>query len=147
MRRAANGGADDLECDWRTRRLTTWPFPESVIMKTPENIKTYQRVLDQSGVEINSLLELGIMRGGSVALFNALLNPRDHLAVDIVRRESGLPRYEEIVRAQGRNLMCRYDISQDDDSAIGRCFTDMSGEDRPEFDLIIDDASHGYDVI
>lgn len=134
-----------FRCDWQGAADHTATFPEFIIMKSSDVIETYVRVIDQSGVQIRSILELGIMRGGSVALFNALLKPQNHLAVDIVRRESGLSEYEEIVRAEGRRLRCHYDVSQDDDDTIRRSFLAMSGEE-PAFDLIIDDASHDYEI-
>jgi SAM-dependent methyltransferase len=114
-------------------------------MKSRDNIETYIRVLSNSEITFSDVLEIGIMRGGSCAFVNSLLTPKHHLAIDIIERQSGLRHFAELVSLDGRKLVPRYDISQADTDSIARFFADISGSDA-SFDLIIDDASHDYDL-
>jgi SAM-dependent methyltransferase len=124
-------------------RLTK--YPEFILMKSRDNVETYVRILSGSEIKFHNILELGIMRGGSCAFFNTLLAPRNHLAIDICERESGLGHFAELVSLDGRKFAARYDVSQTDTDCIARLFAEMSGTDAV-FDLIIDDASHDYDL-
>ena len=132
--------------DWSENalwRLTQ--YPEFILMKSRDNVETYIRVLSGSEIILSNILELGIMRGGSCAFFNTLLAPKHHLAIDICERESGLGHLAQLVTLDGRKFVARYDVSQTDTDRIARLFSEMSGSEAL-FDLIIDDASHDYDL-
>jgi hypothetical protein len=132
--------------DWSeaaSRRIAN--YPEFILMKSRDNVETYLRVLSDSGTTFSNVLELGIMRGGSCAFFNALLTPKNHLAIDVCERESGLSQLARIASEQGRKLIARYDVSQTETGRIAEIFSEMSGSEAG-FDLIVDDASHDYEL-
>ncbi|MBY0611203.1 MAG: class I SAM-dependent methyltransferase [Beijerinckiaceae bacterium] len=112
-------------------------------MKSKPMLSAYSdRLQDRT---VTNLLELGIMKGGSTALFNAMATPQNHMAVDVYKHESGLDVLAEIVANEGRKLLARYDISQSDTKLIVKTFEEHFGV-AAEFDVIIDDASHNYDL-
>ncbi len=132
--------------DWEETALTRPAvYPKFVLMKTRNNVETYVRVLSQSPKNFSNVLELGIMRGGSCAFFNTLLRPQYHLAIDICEQESGLGHLAELVSSDGRIFVSRYEVDQTDTGTIARLFSEMSSAD-PVFDVIIDDASHDYEM-
>jgi SAM-dependent methyltransferase len=120
-------------------------YPDFILMKSRDNVETYIRVLSESRIAFSNVLELGIMRGGSCAFFNTLLAPRHHLAIDICQRESGLAHFAQSAVLDGRKFVPRYDVSQTETDRIARLFSEIAGSDAV-FDLIIDDASHDYDM-
>ena len=112
-------------------------FPEFLLMKTRDGVAAYQERIQRA----QGIIELGIMRGGSCALFEALYKPIRHLALDICRQEGdGMDDLIGRVCADGRDLIADYDTSQANPGAI----LDLWG-DAP-IDLIVDDASHDYDL-
>jgi len=119
-------------------------YPNFILVKTREMIDSYIERL--RGRRNDSLLELGILRGGSVAFFNELLRPRRHMAIDIhdAAAEVLTPLAAKAARG-GRDLLVRYDISQSDTGAIEEAYRQRFKEE-PQFDLIIDDASHFYEL-
>lgn len=119
-------------------------YPDFILVKTGDMIKEYADRL--ANRQIDSLLELGILRGGSVAFFSEYLKPKRHMAVDIHRGEGGLDTFATIVNGRAgeeRQLYVRYDISQADTATIISAYESRFGAEA-EFDLIIDDASHNY---
>src|SRR5436309_14329365 len=84
------------------------------------------------------------MRGGSCAFFNTLLRPRNHLAIDLVARHTGL---DELVRnagQEGRKLLTASGVYQDDVERIIQLSQELTAAPSM-FDLIIDDGSHDHD--
>lgn len=112
-------------------------FPDYALMKTRAGVQAYRdRISAPQGI-----IELGVMRGGSCALFEALYQPLRHLAVDICRQENdGIDALVEYVAEKGRHLQVDFCTSQADPGRI----LDMWGEYG--IDLIVDDASHDYDL-
>jgi predicted O-methyltransferase YrrM len=132
--------------DWEATAATRQAsFPEFIIMKSRDNIEEYIRVLGLAASEFENILELGVMLGGSCAFFNALLCPRNHLAVDLVERQTGLAELENMIAQQGRKLHTAFGVYQDDVDRIVQLFEELMGVPA-SFDLIIDDASHDYVV-
>ncbi len=89
-------------------------FPQFVIMKSRDNVEEYVRVLSSAAVEFENVLELGVMRGGSCAFFNTLLRPRNHLAIDLVARHTGLDELVRNAAQEGRKLLTAFGVYQDD---------------------------------
>jgi SAM-dependent methyltransferase len=132
--------------DWSENAIETLvKYPEFILMKSRDNVETYIRILTASEITFSNILEIGIMRGGSCAFFNTLLAPKNHLAIDVCERESGLGHFAELVSLDGRKFVPRYDVSQTETDRIAQLFSEMSGSDAA-FDLIIDDASHDYEL-
>lgn len=117
-------------------------YPNFILMKGRDCINGYLEVLPQRD-RYDDVLELGIMKGGSCVLFNELLKPARHMAVDISQPESGLPQFTDYVAAQGRKFHALHRVSQDDDSTIASTY-ESAFATKAEFDLIVDDASHNY---
>jgi SAM-dependent methyltransferase len=120
-------------------------YPEFIIMKDRVNIDDYLRVFSTNAGPWNRVLELGVMKGGSCVFFNELLKPQHHLAVDIYQHKMGLDGFANDVEASGRKFEAHFDVSQSDVSKICQLFEEMSGS-TAEFDFIVDDASHSYDL-
>jgi hypothetical protein len=120
-------------------------YPEFILMKSRDNVETYLRVLTSSETQFSNVLELGIMRGGSCVFFNTLLAPQNHLAIDICERENSLENFAQLISLEGRKFVSRYDVSQIDINRIAQLVSEMSGSSAV-LDLIIDDASHDYDL-
>lgn len=118
-------------------------YPSFILMKSKPMLSAYADRFD--ALKITNLLELGIMKGGSTALFNHLVKPKNHMAVDVYKHESGLDELANRVAKKGRKLLTRYDISQSDTGRIIETFEQHFGVPA-EFDVIIDDASHNYDL-
>jgi len=120
-------------------------FPQFVIMKSRDNVEEYVRVLSSAAVEFENVLELGVMRGGSCAFFNTLLRPRNHLAIDLVARHTGLDELVRNAAQEGRKLLTAFGVYQDDVERIIQLSEELTAAPSM-FDLIIDDASHDYET-
>jgi hypothetical protein len=120
-------------------------YPEFVLMKDRANVLAY--VSNLSGSPTRDFLELGIMRGGSCGLFESLYKPQNHMALDIYRQGSdGLDELESAVVADGRHFRAHFNLSQTDIPRILSEWKVLSGQPTPEFDVIVDDASHAYEL-
>ncbi|MGA0608309.1 class I SAM-dependent methyltransferase [Phenylobacterium sp. VNQ135] len=118
-------------------------YPSFVLMKTAPLVASYEQELP---VSVGNLLELGIMKGGSCAFLEALLQPQNHLAIDIHGfAGDGLAELTAHVAATGRRFRADYATSQSDIPRILDLWQEVSGT-RGEFDLVIDDASHDYEL-
>lgn len=116
-------------------------YPRFILMKDAANVAAYAANLSE---KFSSVLELGIMKGGSCAFFEALLKPDLHLAIDVNRFDGdGLKELSEYVAKKGRRLLADYQTSQADIPRILDLWQGLSGR-RDGFDLIVDDASHSY---
>lgn len=120
------------------------PYPSFILMKSRDIVDAYIDILPRRD-QYHDVLELGIMKGGSCVFFNALTRPQRHMALDIYEQKSGLAQFAQHVSGQGRSFLPRFDISQDDIPGIVGAFEKAFGAPA-EFDLIIDDASHNYEL-
>ena len=121
----------------------TADYPSFILMKDARNVADYEAHLTRTGVD---LLELGIMKGGSCAFFEALLRPQHHLAIDVYGfPNDGLAELAAHVGSQGRTFRAEYKTSQSDIARILDHWEAMTGR-RAGFDVIIDDASHNYEL-
>lgn len=119
-------------------------YPSFILMKDAGLISAYETHLNRGARDI---LELGVMKGGSCALFEALLRPENHLAIDVHRFEGdGLDELTKHVALQGRRFAVDYETSQDNIERIIHLWRRLSGDDTAEFDLVVDDASHNYEL-
>jgi hypothetical protein len=119
-------------------------YPEFVLMKDKNNIMSYIEVL--GNFQVKNLLELGIMKGGSCALFEALWSPMNHMAIDISRHagDSCDELTNEIERT-GRRFRAVFGVEQTNLRRILLEWQALTDQANPEFDVVMDDASHGYD--
>jgi hypothetical protein len=118
-------------------------YPEFILMKDRANVTAYVDNLSDSPT--SDFLELGIMKGGSCGFFEALYKPKNHMALDVYRqRNDGMDELSAAVAADGRRFKAYFDLSQADIPRILSEWRALSGQSKPEFDVIVDDASHSY---
>lgn len=105
-------------------------------------VDQYERFLSQVPFVPDTVLELGIWDGGSVAFWTDLLAPRLYLAVDKDTRGDSayFRRYVEENRLEAV-IDCRWGVDQGDHETLWSLLAD---HDLPLVDLVIDDASHSY---
>jgi hypothetical protein len=109
-----------------------------ILVKSRHMIDWYERTF--AADPPRRVLEVGIFKGGSVALFAALWHPERLLAVDIVREP--VAALDEFVRANdlGGRVKTRYGVDQADaDTLRGLIAEEFSGA---SLDLVIDDGCH-----
>lgn len=88
------------------------------------------------------ILELGIWRGGSIALWNEVFHPERLAAIDLLPEPEVPALAEYVERANPTRISLHWNASQDDTTALAEVFArDFDGQ-AP--DLVIDDASHQY---
>jgi cephalosporin hydroxylase len=112
-----------------------------VIAKPRWMIEKYREIV--SSLQVEYIFELGIYKGGSCVLFEALAKPQKLIAVDI--NEKPLEALEQYI--DGRNLRdvikLFYGVDQSDDKRLKQIIS----EELPNnpIDLVVDDASHCLD--
>lgn len=91
-----------------------------------------------------NVVELGIFRGGSVALLVEALSPNKMVSIDIETER--VAQLDEFVAARGltKTIVPHYGVDQSDTAAIDEIVARHFG-DAP-LDLVIDDASHDRDL-
>jgi hypothetical protein len=89
------------------------------------------------------VFEFGIFQGGSAIFLTSLLQLDKYVGVD---NQNLLRGFDDILRDHpiGAQIKAYYNTSQDDDIAIPNILMKEFGNDGP--DLVIDDASHGYEL-
>jgi hypothetical protein len=121
--------------------------PEELCLYKLEGLMDEYRDLFErkhAGFQTEHLLELGIWEGGSVALWNELLAPTIHVAVDLRKqsREGAFDRYLGS-RRDDRRIVPIWSFDQADAAGLRRLVVTYFGG---TLDLVIDDASHLYDA-
>lgn len=111
-----------------------------VLPKTFEMVSYYYR-LGQT-MSVKNIVDLGIFKGGSAALFHLLYHPEKLLALDISnKRELALDGYIE-KHSIGDTLRPFYGYNQGDGRRLQELIRTEFG--RLPLDLVVDDASHAY---
>lgn len=120
---------------------TTESTPERFLMD--KNWWLVESNLEYFPETIQNMIEIGIFKGGSIALYEQLFSPARLVGVDIqTDRVSALDRYLERRLATER-VRLYYGIDQQDRQAL-RSIAHENFRDQP-LDLVIDDASHLYE--
>lgn len=109
---------------------------EFILVKTNTFLEFYRSL---QGRSLRNVLEIGMFEGGSLVLFDKLYEPEKLVGIDI-RREPIEPL--EHYRETRQHILSFYGLSQDDPKLPG-----ILKEEFPHgIDLIVDDASHQYDL-
>jgi len=113
------------------------------LYKGPANVRDLTTVLAVASAPCRNVLELGIYRGGSVVLWNELLQPARLSAID-----HDQPREDETLRQylasdRGRGVRLHWGVDQADRTALERVLAD---DDLEPLDLVVDDGSHMLDL-
>lgn len=106
-----------------------------VLVKTNAFLQFY-RALQQRKLE--NILEIGMLEGGSLVLFDKLYEPKKLVGVDI--RHDPIEPLEKY-RENRQHIVPFYGLSQNDPELANV----LEGEFRDGIDLIVDDASHHYE--
>lgn len=108
------------------------------LVKTQAFLDVYAQLAGQ--IKPRAVLELGIFQGGSFVLLDKIFQPQCMSAVEIAQKPVE-PLMDYVARTPGRNA--HFKTSQADRAALTRIIdTDLGGT----VDLVIDDASHLYDL-
>jgi predicted O-methyltransferase YrrM len=110
------------------------------VMKLRPVLEIYGAAL--AGLDVRNMVELGIRRGGSAVLFALLLQPERIISLDICERVKPLDRFRR-KDPRGACITALYETSQDDEQALADA---LARETSGPLDLVIDDASHAYDL-
>jgi predicted O-methyltransferase YrrM len=87
------------------------------------------------------ILELGVFQGGSFVFLDKLFRPETIVGVEISKIPIGA--LDEYIKGRDGAAKIYYGMSQDDRDGLHRIVeSDFSGE----IGLVVDDASHGYDL-
>lgn len=103
----------------------------------------YDRLFaDYPALHVQNMLELGIWKGGSVALWMELLQPAKSVALDLIEGEdsAAFRRYVQ-ERGLGERLKTYWRTDQADSS---RLMEIVEAEFEGPLNFVIDDASHAY---
>ena len=113
-----------------------------VLMKRRRLIETYREVFES--LAPSNLLELGIRRGGSMALYNLAFKPRIHVGIELEQQPiPALAALVAEVEKQGRRLAPYFGVSQDNRPKLIEIVGDEFGDgSKRPLDMVIDDASH-----
>jgi O-methyltransferase len=92
---------------------------------------------------IARVLDLGIFKGGSVALYDQVFSPKKLVAIDLLQEPVTALAGYIMARGRAKAVKPYYGINQADPVALGRILaTEFPARD---IDLIVDDASHFYE--
>jgi predicted O-methyltransferase YrrM len=124
-------------------------LPGTEIESTPERfmIQKARWAIDEYAVLIEllrprTILEVGLLRGGSVALVSLLAEPQKLVGVELSPER--LPHLDTFIadRGLGDRVALHHGVDQADTEALAR----ICEEDLPDgIDLVIDDASHDWE--
>ena len=113
---------------------------ELLLVKNQRLIETLLRCAPR---KVESVLDLGIFKGGSVALYNELFSPRRIVGID--RNPQRIKKLDEYIAAHSLadTIRLYYGTRQDDHEVLTNVVRD-DFEGKP-LDLIVDDCSHLYE--
>lgn len=111
-----------------------------MVQKARWAIEEYAALVER--LRPRTIFEVGVLRGGSVALMSLLAEPRKLVAADI--SPDRLPHLDEFIAARGLgdSVSVHFGVDQSDAATLDRiCESELPGE----IDLVIDDASHNLE--
>jgi cephalosporin hydroxylase len=123
-----------------------WRDSENFLLyKSPAGISLYDNLWRRfPRFDPKNVVELGVWEGGSVAFWFEWLQPKKHVAIDLLERSNSAHFRQYVEERAPRGEICtRWGVSQDD---RGRVLEIVGQEFGPvPVDLVIDDASHDLD--
>lgn len=108
-----------------------------LVLKVPSMIEMVAELAD---LQPKNIFELGIYKGGSVALYNELFKPAKLVAIDL--STTALPQLEAYIksRAPVGQVSIHLGVNQSDHARLTQLCKQEFG--KQPLDLVIDDASH-----
>ena len=130
-----------LTLDWATADTTESTPDEFLLVKNSWLVET---TLERLPERVDNMVECGIFKGGSVAMYEALFSPERFVALDRDKRGNALDEWLERRSATDR-VRPYYATDQNDRPALEMIAREnFKGEDR-SLDLVIDDGAHRYE--
>lgn len=124
--------------DWTPAAADRSSAPDRfVVAKTREIVEFYR---DHFAGRVRTVVEIGIFKGGSVALFHELFQPERLVAIDISQER--VPALDEYVTRHGlaRAVRSYYGVDRADGPRLGAILKDeFAGKG---IDLVVDDGCH-----
>lgn len=124
---------------------STWDEAESrsdqfVLLKNRRLIETLLRLAPK---RVENVLDLGIFKGGSVALYSELFSPKRLVGIELdCNRVDALDQF--ISRhSLGEQIRLHYGINQNDLGLLAAILQENFGDDP--LDMVVDDCSHMYE--
>jgi hypothetical protein len=119
------------------------PDSDLVLYKSRGFMRNYETLLaSRPDFRASRILELGIWRGGSIALWNEVFRPDSLAAIDILAEAKPAALASYMAEASRGKISLHWNASQDDALALDNVLAEDFGGQPP--DLVIDDASHQY---
>lgn len=112
-----------------------------ILLKDRDSLAGYEQVL--KNVPVRNALEFGVFQGGSPAFFSLWLGLNKFVGVEIGEPVAALDRFSKAHPA-GRCIRTYYGISQNDQARLDPILRQEFGAEP--LDLVVDDASHDYDL-
>ena len=115
-----------------------------VLYKSLPLLHEYESFFAHVDLELRRILEIGIWDGGSTVFWSEILGPQKHVAIDISERgdSSYFDRWRRDTHREDR-VKTYWETSQGDSERLRQIVdTEFDGP----LDLVIDDASHMYDL-
>ncbi len=108
-----------------------------IVLKVPSMIEMIAELTVQPR---KNIIELGVYKGGSVALYNELFKPAKLVAIEL--DTAPLPQLDAYIksRAAAARVSVHFGVDQSDHARLAQICTQEFGQ-QP-LDLVIDDASH-----
>jgi SAM-dependent methyltransferase len=112
-----------------------------VLLKTRYHLDNLLRFAPE---RVDNVVDLGIFKGGSIALYQELFSPKKMLGIDLL--PDRVEALDEFISNHGVNNSVRlcYGTNQDDRSLLARLVREHFGDDA--LDLVVDDCSHRYET-
>jgi cephalosporin hydroxylase len=110
-----------------------------IILKDRRSLGSYFEALKEQ--DVRTVLEFGILEGGSAILFSELLDLEKFVGIDI---RSPAPHLESVLARHdpGKRIKLHFGVSQSDETKVREVIREEFG--TRAIDMIIDDASHEY---
>lgn len=108
-----------------------------LVLKVPSMI---EMIAELSDLQPKNIFELGIYKGGSVALYNELFKPNKLVAIEL--EANRLPQLDAYIkhRDAAQRVSVHFGVNQADPAHLARIYRQEFGQ-QP-LDLVVDDASH-----
>jgi predicted O-methyltransferase YrrM len=130
-----------LTNDWDVADKTESTPDQFVLIKERRLVES---ALDHFPGSVERIVEFGIFKGGSVALFEELYSPERFVGVDLAKRDSAAALDEYLHRRSATDrVKLYYGTDQGDRQALETIAKENFGEGR-SIDLVIDDGAHRY---
>lgn len=126
------------DVSWRDRKKSTDDC--FIIVKNKAHLDTY---LSHINIKAESILEVGFFQGGSSVFLDLLYHPKKLVCIDLRKdRIHAVDRYIER-HGKGDQMKMVYGFDQGDEAGFDRL---CRNEFKDGIDLVIDDASHQYEL-